>query len=225
MTIEKISGRIVTRTGEDRLTIRRSWWPFAGGCVLALASVIAGILWIANALVDPVVYVGGSRARAGTPIHWAQQSWPQRLGVIACMGLPSGMLILLPLAYVIFGSEDQRHPFIFDRAAAGAITRNGIELAKTTDIQAIRVVHAPGGSTGPKGRLPPRTGVFLRLANPPRSIELDCFSRETSAWRFANTLANFLHVPTVDDPIILPNRRPRRDPPGFPVIPPPKSQK
>ena len=166
--------------------------------------------------------MGGSRGRAGRPVHWGQQSWGQRLGVIACSGLPGGTLMLLPVAYVLFGSEDQRKPFVFDRTA-GTIGRGGAELCKTNDVRAVRIVNAPGGPTGPKGRLGERTGVFLRLDNPPRSIELDWFSREKSAQHYAAALAEFLGVQTVDDPIIVP-RPPRREPPGFPVIPPPPSE-
>ncbi|HEY7118078.1 MAG TPA: hypothetical protein VH475_15930 [Tepidisphaeraceae bacterium] len=48
---------------------------------MALASFTAGVLWIANTIADPTIYVGGSRARVGRPVRWEQQTWGQRLGV------------------------------------------------------------------------------------------------------------------------------------------------
>jgi hypothetical protein len=232
MTRSQISGWIFTRADDDHLSIRRSWVPFLLGCVLALASFTAGVLWLATNIADPpTAYVGGSRATPPRPVPWAQQTRSQRLQGMACVGIPAGGLVLFGIGYVIFGSEDQRKPFVFDRAA-GTIHRGRVQLCKWCDVQRVRVVTAGGGPAVPRGNsirwgvgrggdggnLSPRTGVFLRLTAAPWSIAIDGFSRETRAWPLATALAEFLRVEAVDEPIFP--RRPRKpDPPGFPVIP------
>jgi hypothetical protein len=198
----------LTKESDDRLSIRRSWLPYCGGCVLALASFAAGVAWIARLINDPVVYVGGSRATPGRPVPWSQQSWGQHLLLIGCAGAPGGLLMLLAVSYVIYGAEDQRKPFVFDRGA-GEIRREGVKLCKIGDVLRVRIVHARGG-----------TGVFLRLSAAPWSVQLDGFSRLTAAEAFAASIAGFLRVEAVHDPIVLPWLGGKHNPPGFPVLPP-----
>jgi len=128
--------------------------------------------------------------------------------VCPCVG--SLLFLLLPVAYVLGGSEEQRNPFIFDRQRDRVIYGRQ-ELCKVSAIVAIRLVEASGGT---RGRISGKTGIFARVNGPPWSIELGCFSRFRTAQRFAEEISGFLNVGLYDDPIVP--RPPRGT--GFDVI-------
>ena len=206
---EVISGRVFEESG-GRLTYRASWWWYIGGCCLALMVAGAGALIVARYLGDPNVYEGGSRHRGrpvvpGRAVDPAHQTFWQKTRYYGGVVAIGGLCTLLPLAYVCFGSEEQRKPVTIDREA-DRISRGGKVICRASAVVAIRLVTARSG-----------TGVFARLKEPPWSTELDYFGRFGPAEAFAGRISTFLGVGLYDDPIVP--RKPRKPGGrGFPVV-------
>ena len=196
----RISGYLFNRDGDRWLRYRKSWWSYAAGCVVAVAIFLTSLLFLLHLLSDRTIYVGGGRGRRGTPVAPANQTWSQFAESTVCMCAGVSPALLLPIAYVVFGSEEQRKPFVFDRQR-NQVTYGGKKLCSVSQITVIRLVETPVGRSRP--RLSRRTGIFARLNGAPWSIELGCFSRFHTAQRFAEQISGFLNVALHVDPIVV----------------------
>jgi hypothetical protein len=205
-TERRIAGYLFHRDGDRLLTYRKSWRSYAVGCVIAatvfLAILIFILFWLRS---DHTFYIGGGRHLRGRPVAPADQTRWQftQATVLPCVFY--SVWLIPTAAYVIWGSEEQRNPFTFDRQR-NRVSYGRKELCNLSAIIAIRLVEARSG-----------TGIFARLNGSPWSIELGCFSGFDTAQRFAEEISCFLNVGLYDDPIA---RRPKVDR-GFEVVAPP----
>jgi len=206
--MRRIAGYLFHRDDNHLLSYRKAWRSYAVGCVIAAAVFLAVLLILS--IRDRTFYVGGTRHSRGTPVAPADQTWWQftQATVFPCVFFLPWLLV--PVAYVIWGSDEQRNPFIFNRQR-DRVSYGSKELCNLSAIVAIRLVEAPGG--GKTGR---RTGIFATLNGPPWSIELGCFTRFRAAQRFAEEISGFLNVELSDNPIVLRRKRER----GFDVMTP-----
>ncbi len=209
--MKRIAGYVFYQEDHRRLTYRKSWWSYALGCVIAAAVFVACLVVLLDWLKGRTFYVGLSRGSPGTPVSPAEQTWQQFAQSTVCPCLFLLPFLILPVVYLIAGSDEQRNPFVFDRER-DRVSYGRKELCKLSAITLIRLVEAPG-STGGR-RMAARTGIFAWSKGPPWSIELGCFSRFHTAQTFAQEISAFLNVELYDDPIIQRKRRGR----GFEVV-------
>lgn len=217
--MKRVAGYLFHQDDNHRLIYRKSWWSYAIGCFISAAVFLTVLLFLLNRLSDRTIYVGSSRGFRGTPVAPSDQTWRQVAESTGCTCLFFLPFLLVPVAYILGGSEEQRNPFIFDRQR-DRVSYGRKEVCRMSAIVAIRLVEASGGRAGRRGQIAGRTGIFARLNGSPWSIELGCFNRFRTAQRFAEEISGFLNVGLYDDPLIP---RPQRGP-GFEVIPRPTAR-